>query len=339
MNKKPSYQDFVKSLTACKKNWKTDKTNQLNVAWGLSDYLISKTAETFKQTIISNKEAEYTSYEASELNEKMFFELCESQGMFDPDSVYVIRRAQRQKSLAKWLSSLKQSSSINNYILICYEGKSLPAKLKKEIERLEANKISCFQPTDRNLPSFIQGLGQKHQLKLGMNAAYFIHSHLGDNLFRIENEIFKLSLIFSDCSDEIKSQDIAPHLGMLKEDHIFKLTNLLIDRRFASAQSLVSDLLKRGESGVAILGILARHARNLLLIGGELERGQSTVGLTKKLRIPQFIIKNYIVSIKNTNLKSASKALSLCQDADIQLKTSSSVNEELILGEIIEAYT
>jgi len=333
----PSFSDFTKTLKGTLGEWKNLDENRITVAFGNCDFLLHKCAESFKSVFSKIEDVHYGSFEGSALDQEKFQTLWQSQGMFEPASSYIIRRADKTKQLGKFLTAISSCDDVQNKILFSFNLPKVPVKIKKDLDRLNAIYIPCFKATTKDIPGFINSLCKKHKLNVSPQGQGFLQHCLGEDLFRIENEILKLSLIFSEHSKTIESDDIALYLGVLREDHAFKLTNLLIDKKFSDAQVLASSLIKKGESAIAIIGILSRHIRNAIRIGDALRSGGQPGNLAGKLRLPNFVIRSYNQYVKGLNLQEMSSVLAMCQSADLKLKTSKCSYDDLIIGEIIAA--
>ena len=155
------------------------------------------------------------------------------------------------------------------------------------------------------------------------------------------DEIMRLALIFApsdgSAAAPIAAAAIAPSLGMLREDFVFELDNLLVARQYGKAQALLTGLLQRGESALALLGILARHCRMAIRVheaqrGG---RGANPRDLATELRLPFNVVKGYTQYVAKSSPRTFAAVLGICQEADIKLK-SSGADEELVLGRVIE---
>lgn len=153
-------------------------------------------------------------------------------------------------------------------------------------------------------------------------------------MFTVENEIRKLSLIFADCSETLSADQLAPYLDCLKEEHAFKLDQSLISGNIATAQALLHDLLRRGESHLAILGILAHHCRKALQVYYLNKEGKQVREISQAIGLPFNIVKNYIPYARKSSPQKFKTALFQCQEADIIFKTSR-IQSEIILSDVI----
>ena len=187
-------------------------------------------------------------------------------------------------------------------------------------------------------PSLYLSLAMKHNLTLQLKEAQLVISAVGADLIRLENEIKKLSLIFSEKMEPIDSKQLSPYLDCLKEEHAFKLDQSLINGKTALAQALLHDLLRRGESHLAILGILAHHCRKALHIFYLSKEGKQLREIAQSVGLPFGVVKAYLPYIQKSSPNKFKNALHKCQEADMIFKTSR-ISPELILNEVIGSLT
>jgi DNA polymerase III delta subunit len=126
----------------------------------------------------------------------------------------------------------------------------------------------------------------------------------GLDLSRLHNEVQKMAFVFVDHNKMLTSEDIAPILGIIREDHVFELFTLLRGKQSSKAQLFLEHLLERGEKPIAVTGILSRYARDMI----------------------------------SNNKKNGVESLSLCAAADSILK-SRRVHETALLGSIVDILT
>jgi DNA polymerase III delta subunit len=328
---------FSESVRDASKAWVPGAAPSLTIAWGDSDYFLNKACTAFRNQFQAQEAVYYGSFDAVQLSPDEFMGLTRASGMFDPTSAYCIRRVHEAKEFWKNLANILHVRVLQNHLLLCIEGSKIPVKFLDQCQRLECLMIPCFQLSGVDLHTYVVLLCRKFELLVSQAGQKFLLECVGDDLYRLENEVQKLSLIFSESKDEVSQDDIAHYLGILREDHAFKLTNLLMERRPADAMVLVADLMQRGESSLAILGIMTRHLRIAIKVAIVRQVESRDYEIARKLQLPAFIIKSYNQYVKKASVRALSHALTLCQRADVLLKTSRCANEDVLIGSIIEA--
>ncbi len=233
----------------------------------------------------------------------------------------------------------------SNHLVMTFEKAALPAEAQKQVARLGGMILNVAQPLNQaDFMQFIQTAAQRARLQLTAEAQQLVFSCCGRDAITIENEINRLGLIYGldfdgDRPKDIGTTEVASVLGILREDDAFKLDELLINRRYGEAEVLLSSLLDRGESVLAVTGVLARHCRNALAIQDELgRRGAVDMGaMAARLRLPQAVIRNFIRYVPGVPKLSFERALAACALADVELKTSG-LPDGLALSRIVECF-
>ena len=335
-----SWKEFANALGLIAKSQDAVSLPRLIVAWGPSDFLLTRVYEVIrdKWKCADQSGGEWATLEAADLNRDLFASLWEQKSLFETASCTVLLRAEKKADLAKMFAAIPKAESVSSHVVILFGKDRLPAELSKQMERLRAHRIECVEPAPFEMPRFVVSLGRKHGLHLSADASQVLIEQTGFDLARLDNELRRLALFFADAPGEKGVKDIAPLLHSLREDDMFKLDACLLEHDWPGAHKLLEQLLVRGESALGIVGMLARHCRISLDLKGEgadhAFRAQGSVA--SKVRLPAAILRKYNRHIEKTPSLRFAKALSLCADADMRLK-SSRIPEDLLLGGIIEA--
>lgn len=318
------------------------KQASIVVLYGSSEYLLGRTLDLIRKRA-TQCEMPQLAMDASTISDALITQIAGQSSLFDPATLYVLRRVEQARSLPKLLKGIPATGCANRLVLV-YRGDTPPAPLKAELTRLKAKLIPCFEPWPNELAQVTTFIAQDLGLKLKPDAVNLLIELNGAELSKHANELAKLSLLFKGAADNgtpLTAGDIAPHLGMLRDDDAFQLDRLLLQKDFAKAQALATSLVARGEKGLALLGILAGHCRNVLKITDAQSRGVPTAELGNVVRLPPFILKTYTQHLGNGGASRAdtrrySQTLALCQETDRLLK-SSSTPEDLLISRVIDA--
>lgn len=298
-----TYADYVATLKEVVAAKTPDEFPRLIVVTGSSPYLLFKTGQAILAAWNKFGVGTAQCVEAAELQQSEFQSLWSQVSLFEPKSLYLLRRAGALRSLPSWLSAIKSFQSLkSNLVLDC--GEKIAADLSKQINRLQGVTINCVEP--HGLVEFVkitQVLCKRAGIELEDNALRLILDSTGYDLGKIENEINKLALQFAGRTAPLARTEISSSIGVLREDDVFELFELLRKKNSFTAHLLAEHFLDRGESAIALTGIFARFARE------QVERG---------------------------NLKKGLMGLKACAIADRRLK-SSRIDESLILSNVIEA--
>lgn len=289
-------------------------TERIIVIYGEDDYLRRQAEQEVRANF-----SEVTSLDMQQLQpEELIAHLCQ-RDLFQPEAqLYVVHSDNEHRSL--WQTLLDVRVSLCNVLLFNCRKKNLSPAGQKTFKALKAKLTPCPPPRSSEYHIHLQRICARHNLQLDRRGQRLLLEHSGLQLDVLANEVQKLALIFGD--KKIKAIDIAPHLGLLREDSSFVIIDLLLNKQYSRAQLRVEKLLQRGESALAILGVLAYFLRNVIsarerqlkLAPRQLTRYQSLA-----LRCPH---------------ATCLELLAHCQRADMDLKTSR-LRPELVLGNVL----
>ncbi len=159
--------------------------------------------------------------------------------------------------------------------------------------------------------------GGKGQLD-SANADYLI-SWAGDDLFRLHNEIEKLTLyaqgkpITPAMIDELVADNV--------QKSIFALTDLLAQKNYSGVLKTIEKLEQQGEEAGYLFAMVTRQFRLLLEIKALSDQGQSPVGIAKTMAVHPFVVQSTLRYAKNFTYLQLKTALSELLILDRRLKT------------------
>lgn len=327
-SKKPTYADYEGSLRSLMK----DSLPKITFIYGPSEFL-RETARRALEGVFVKNNIPSVSVEGDTLQPLAFQELWEQGTLFDPVSGYVIKRSDKNKGFSKLLDSIPDQSAISSQIIIIGHDKLLVG-MSKSLSRLGAAIVPCFEPWPNEMSPLIKKLATKRKVKLNASAVDALIESIGTDLSKLANELDKISLIDLE-EKELSGADVRPYLGLIREDHVFKLDQYLADGNWGLAHALASDLLSRGEKALQILWVFTNHCRKALQAHKLRSKGMSSRDIGFKLRLPPGVAKSYNALINRTAPDRFHQVLAQCQLADMALKTSRT-SEELVLSQLVE---
>jgi len=335
-NQDHSFADFSRALNGVLKAIAAGEMTRPIFAFGPSDYLLRKTANALRDAWNAHDAAPCESIEARDLTEASLATIWQQPALFGQKTLYLIKRCEDASQLAVHMKRLPAETVPES--LVCFlMGSAAPvAKIRDEMKRIHASFVPAFEPTLYDLPKFLQGLAKKMGFDLQIDAAQLLTETTGHNLDQLENELAKLSLIFAsgESKKAVTAKDAAPLLGILREDHAFELVNLICEKRYAHAELFLHELMRRGESALAVLAIISRHVRNSIRIFEAMRRGDNPQRIAASVRLPLPVVKRYTQYVTTIGELRLKEALRFCGDADKELK-SSGIPDELVLSRIL----
>lgn len=339
MAKAPSSYDlFVSALQDLRKADAPKTFPRIVLLHGPSEFLIFKATTSLKEKWRSFPGTGLTTLDARECDRERIFAATELPSLFEPHMMTVVRGCEKKADIAKFLAEVPTSPGLKSHLIVTHWGKGSPARFLEQAKRLGGQTIACFDPSPYEINKFIVALAKKSALDLDADAVELLKATQGHDLFRLENEITKLALVFADTKHRLRANDIASSLGVLREDQVFALDDLLMKREGARAGALVTALLDRGEKAPAILGVLALHCRRALRIHADLSANVPERDTASRLRLPPSVLRGYNRYVMQTPMRRFMRGLVKCQEADVLFKTSRT-SESAILQDVIYEIT
>jgi len=149
--------------------------------------------------------------------------------------------------------------------------------------------------------------------------ALLLIAQKSDGAMRDSLSLFDRLVSFSE--KELTYQGVIEHLNILDYDYYFKVTDALLKNDINSLLILFNEILENGFDGHHFINGLAEHLRDLLVA-----KDESTLSLLEKGDALQ---KRYLEQSKVCELSFLIPALDLCNECDVQYKTSN--NKRLLV--------
>ena len=143
-----------------------------------------------------------------------------------------------------------------------------------------------------------------------------------DGAMRDSLSLFDRLISFSDKTLTYKG--VIEHLNILDYDYYFKVTDYLLTNDIKELLNIFNEILDNGFDGHHFINGLAEHLRDLLV-----SKDASTIKLLEKGEVLQA---RYLDQSKKCELPFLIEALELCNECDVQYKTS---NNQRLLVELI----
>lgn len=323
MKKRGSIRDFKSDLAAFEKH------GSLHLfVYGSCEYLTKLALGRFKATCDQAGVATACSLEAATVDEEQWASLMDQPAFFEPASLYVLKRCEQAKQLLKLVQQMKSAGNSLNRACFLFGGDAPPVALKNALAKAGIPMVACLEPWPNEIPPLVQDMAKELALPLTGDAVDLLVAASGTDLTTLANELRKLALILDGEAGPFSAKLVAPHLGMLREDDAFELANLLLARQWSKAHALAGALLERGESALALIGIIANHCRNAARIAAGAPQTE--------IRLPPSVYKSYAKACYRQDPAPFAKALERCRQVEMLLK-SSRVSEELMLASVIDA--
>lgn len=227
----------------------------------------------------------------------------------------------------------KEKQIENNLVFVEWfeDAKKIPAK--DELFKLLTKQKYCWQFNQlgvSELDRWLKTYCSENKIALEPAAAAELTLLVGNELQQLSLELIKLSAYKKNGT--ITKADVAEMVRAKYDENIFNLTDALSAKNQKLALRLISDQLRAGSAPLAILTMIQRQFKILLLLKGQLEGTAgypSTIQLAKELGLHEFIIRKGMSQVKNFSADKLKKIYGELLEIEKQLKTGSK-NPELL---------
>jgi len=229
----------------------------------------------------------------------------------------------------------------NVVVVVCQEGKV--KENDKLLSFLKQNgKSQKFDLLDKyKLKNWLRKEFVKEGIKAEEGVFEKLIEFVGNDLWRMSNEIKKLANYKKSISEKIEKKDIELLVKSRTETDIFRTIEALAKKEKKKALGLIEEHLEKGDSPLYLLSMINYQFRNLLLLKSRYQEGES-IGfsristLAKQLDMPFFVVKKSISLMGNFSFEELKKAYQKIFQADFNIKTGKVLPEEGIKMLVIE---
>lgn len=156
---------------------------------------------------------------------------CMRYPMFSEKQVVILKEAQQMKDIEK-LEAYIAKPMLSTILIVAYrdkkvDGRSKLAKLLKE----KAVYFSSGKIKENELPGWIDQYVQSNGYKASSKSILLISEHIGNDLSRIVNELYKLFIHLGNRRD-INEDDIEACVGISKEYNLFEFQSAVGKKNF-----------------------------------------------------------------------------------------------------------
>jgi DNA polymerase-3 subunit delta len=152
--------------------------------------------------------------------------------------------------------------------------------------------VEKFVTYDDDLPvAFVAEAARERRLELNRAAALALIRAAGNDHGRLAAELDKLALLFP-AGSRLDAPQLAAALHADAHGSVFQINDRLSQRDLAGALAVLQGFLDESPNEFPVLiGVLARHFRQLLLVHAHSRHGVSDVDLASRLGVHPFIAK------------------------------------------------
>jgi len=194
----------------------------------IEHHALPEAERSFNQTILYGKETNALDIRTRAMNYPMF-------------SNYQIILVKEAQELKKWddLEAYFEKPVKTTVLVLCHKHKNFD-KRTKAAKSIQTNGVIMTSKKlyENQLPSFVDEVVEKNQLKIQSRATNLIVEYIGNDLSRIVHELEKLKLNLKGRK-EITEDDVELNIGISKEYNTFELNRALAYKDVLRANRIV----------------------------------------------------------------------------------------------------
>lgn len=204
-------------------------------------------------------------FEGENLDYQDFKDIFQQTPMFQEKKLIVLRDVfQNQEFKDTFLQNRQKFIDSKDIIIFQEEGEISPKDAFPKF-LLESTKAQGFDLLEgQKLKNWVNKEFKKYGAEIDPQAVGTIINYVGDDLWRISNEIQKLAAFKKD--EKITAEDVKLLVRPQIETDIFKTIDALAARNKKQAISFIHEHLERGDNPLYLLSMINFQFRNLLVV-------------------------------------------------------------------------
>lgn len=322
---------ILQSIDALKKDLKSSADRSFYLVLGSEQYQCRRAVDLIKSDLIS-PEAEAldcSTYSAKDTTVERIFETANTFPMLSKRRLVLVTELEKlaesqHEKLIHYLESLLPTSML---LLVAYEldhRKKLYKAIRDKgcVVEFHALKGSAI---NRWIEDFVRGNGYR----ISPGTAEKIISLVGPDLQLLAGELEKVFL-FTGKDKNITDQSVTELVRTSRQHGIFELIDAMGARDRAGALHTLSNLLAMGDYAPRIVGMMARHSRQVLIVKECLQQGMNSRETGTAAQIPPFLLDRFIRQARAMKTEMVRKMHLGLSNIDRRLK-SSSVDAQILL--------
>jgi len=245
-------------------------------------------------------------------------DLLRGVSLFSPHRLVIIEDALGSEIREQLAVAVKQGLA-NELTVILYENNS-PDKRLILFKLLDKTaRVEHFGPlTDAALYDYISALADKYQLTLDTGLARRLVGLTGNDLWRIDRELQKMSAYAK--TDPLTETAVVQLVSGNLENDVFGILEALSHRHLAHANQLLADLVECGEDPVSVLAVIAWQLRNLIRISNLSSQGKSASAITRITGLHPYAVASSLKQLPRFSLRWLISAYQLVVRIDWRIK-------------------
>ncbi len=303
------------------------KKNQLEKVYflcGPEEYLLDDCLKDLTKRVVepATREFNYDLFYAGQTDIGRVIEAANAYPMMSEKRLVVLKDVEKltASGIKALTRHLQHPSATTMLVLVSPE----LAGRAKGIAKIKAGccVVEFKQLYDNQVAGWIKDYVKSQGQEISYSATLLLHSHVGNNLRALTNELEKISLNLLHDSRKIEEEDVQQVVGLSRTYSVFNLNDAIGNKDISKSLLILNKMLASGESSTSILAMVARHYGNLLKIKGGVASGKSQSDLAKMTGIPSFFVSKTKEMAAKYSFEEFSNIFDCLLTTDLTLKTS-----------------
>jgi DNA polymerase III subunit delta len=281
----------------------------IRLLYGQNSYAIkSDVTASVAQFLGAHRDHGLERYDALELDASALPEVLQGASLFSAERLVIIRDADKNKplwnALADWVEKIPDEVQV---ILVAEQ----PDKRTKTFKALQKQgEVREYALLKR--PELIKWVAEKSEGRLDRNMAGELVDRVGDDQFRLSNELDKLLL-----HDSITKDLITDLVEPTPQHSVFELLDAIINRRQQVAEDLINEL-RMSEDPYMFFGMLSKQVHILAALVAGVDQSQAT----KEFGAHPFVVQKLSSAARSLKWTDIKAVIDTLAKLDEELKTT-----------------
>jgi DNA polymerase-3 subunit delta len=193
--------------------------------------------------------------------------------------------------------------------------------------------IECARLKGAALERWADALLARRGLRISPAARKKLVDLAGTDMISLANEIEKL-ILYAGQEKTIPDAALDLLVQASRLRGIFEITSAVGRKDVRGALHVLGSLLESGENPLGILGLMARHFRQVLIAQELLHEGRSPAEIGRLLQIPEFALMEFLRQVRAVDAENARNMYRRLARTDRRFKSTSS-DERMVLEHLI----
>lgn len=182
--------------------------------------------------------------------------------------------------------------------------------------------VDCKKMYEKDVKLFIQEEFNNRGKTIEPDVVQQIINDTGIDLLNVSSEIEKISLYLGKDKTSVTVEDFIKISGFTKEINIFMLTNAIEEKNLKYSLFIIEQMLKTGESAIALLSTISNAIRKMLTAKSLMEeKNYTSQDALNYVRVYAYFQYKYLNNLSKYTLLHLKRCLNEILKTDIALKT------------------